>query len=114
MGLGRIGLAVAKRFSGFEIGKIIYTATKPKPEILLGPEYLQFQYVDFEQLLAESDVIIVTAAYNDKTKEIFNREAFKKMKKTAFIINNARYVGVQVRNMKMDFNTGGTWRRVEQ
>ena len=58
--------------------------------ILLGPEYLQFQYVDFEQLLAESDVIIVTAAYNEKTKEIFNREAFKKMKKTAFIINNAR------------------------
>ena len=90
MGLGRIGLAVAKRFSGFEIGKIIYTATKPKPEILLGPEYLQFQFVDFEQLLAESDVIIVTAAYNEKTKEIFNREAFKKMKKTAFIINNAR------------------------
>ena len=111
MGLGRIGLAVAKRFQGFkfakfkssqifinnlsqilgfEIGKIIYTATKPKPEVLLGPEYLQFHYVNFDQLLTDSDVIIVTAAYNEQTKEIFNKDAFKKMKKTAFIINNAR------------------------
>ena len=23
-------------------------------------------------------------------------------------------IGVKVRNMKMDFNTGGTWRRVRQ
>ena len=75
---------------GFEIGKIIYTATKPKPEVLLGPEYLQFHYVNFDQLLTDSDVIIVTAAYNEQTKEIFNKDAFKKMKKTAFIINNAR------------------------
>ena len=29
---------------------------------------------------------------------------------------NQEYVGlgVKVRNMKMDFNTGGTWRRVRQ
>ena len=106
MGLGRIGLAVAKRFSGFEIGKIIYTATKPKPEILLGPEYLQFQFVDFEQLLAESDVIIVTAAYNEKTKEIFNREAFKKMKKTAFIINNARGGLIQQKDLVQALKEG--------
>ena len=75
---------------GFEIGKIIYTATKPKPEVLHGPEYVQFHYVNFDQLLTDSDVIIVTAAYNEQTKEIFNKDAFKKMKKTAFIINNAR------------------------
>ena len=84
MGLGRIGLAVAKRFSGFEIGKIIYTATKAKPEA--G----HLEHVTFEKLLADSDVIVITCAFNEQTKEIFNKDAFKKMKNTAFIINNAR------------------------
>ena len=84
MGLGRIGLAVAKRFSGFEIGKIIYTATKPKPEA--G----HLEHVTFEKLLADSDVIIITCAFNEQTKGIFNMDAFKKMKNTAFIVNNAR------------------------
>ena len=32
----------------------------------------------------------------------------------SFWINGVYFLGVEVRNMKMDFNTGGTWRRVRQ
>ena len=32
VGLGRIGLAVAKRLASFEVSKIMYTATHAKPE----------------------------------------------------------------------------------
>ena len=29
-------------------------------------------------------------------------------------VHEIQTLGVQVRNMKMDFNTGGTWRQVKQ
>jgi lactate dehydrogenase-like 2-hydroxyacid dehydrogenase len=46
--------------------------------------------VTFDQLLDRSDVVVINAAMNESTKDIFNKEAFGKMKKTAFIINTSR------------------------
>lgn len=84
LGMGRIGLATAKRLSGFEVGKIIYNGKHEKPEAEA------YEFVSFDQLLAESDVLIVTSALNEETREIINWEAFKKMKKSAFLINTSR------------------------
>lgn len=44
----------------------------------------------FDTLLRESDFVVVTCALNDQTKDIFNEEAFAKMKKSAIIVNTAR------------------------
>ena len=85
MGLGRIGLATAKRLKAFEPAKIIYTATKVKDEADGLAEM-----VSFDQLLNQSDIIIITASFNESTKGIFNKDAFAKMKKTAFIVNTSR------------------------
>ena len=85
MGLGRIGLATAKRLKAFEPKKIIYTATKIKDEANGLAEM-----VSFEELLTQSDIIIITASFNESTKGIFNKDAFAKMKNTAFIINTSR------------------------
>lgn len=86
MGLGRIGYATAKRFNAFDVKKIIYTASKEKDEAkAIGAEF-----VTFDKLLTEADIIIVTAAFNEATKGIFNRDAFNKMKNTAFIVNTSR------------------------
>jgi D-3-phosphoglycerate dehydrogenase len=43
-----------------------------------------------DQLLAESDIISVHAPLNSSTKDLFNKEAFKKMKYGAYLINTAR------------------------
>jgi D-3-phosphoglycerate dehydrogenase len=46
--------------------------------------------VSFDEMLSLSDVVSVNAPLNNETYHIFNKEAFKKMKKTAMIINIAR------------------------
>ena len=87
MGLGRIGLATAKRIAAFEPGRIIYTATKQKIE---AEAMLNVEFVSFEQLLADSDVILINSALTKDTEGIFNSVAFKRMKKSAIIINTSR------------------------
>ena len=47
-------------------------------------------FVDFDTLLRESDYLSVNCPLNDGTREIFNAEAFAKMKKGAYFINTAR------------------------
>ena len=72
----------------FSIGRLLYTGTKPKPEA----EKIQGEFVDFDKLLRESDVVIACASLNEKTKHLFNKEAFSKMKKTAIFINTSRFL----------------------
>ncbi len=108
MGLGRIGLATAKRFQvrnsinfqqkifkllknvchfkAFEAGKVIYTATKEKEE----GKAIGAEFVSFEKLLTDSDIIVITAAFNESTKGSFDKCAFAQMKSSAFLINTSR------------------------
>ncbi|XP_037084499.1 glyoxylate reductase/hydroxypyruvate reductase-like [Pollicipes pollicipes] len=86
VGLGRIGQGVAARLRPFNVSKILYTGRTEKPEARdLGAEY-----VTFDDLLARSDFVIITCALNESTKGLFNEAAFKKMKKTAILINTSR------------------------
>jgi glyoxylate/hydroxypyruvate reductase len=65
---------------GFGISRIVYSgrSKKPEAEALLGAEY-----VSFDTLLKESDVIAVCCALTKETENMFNYNAFSKMKKTA-------------------------------
>jgi lactate dehydrogenase-like 2-hydroxyacid dehydrogenase len=86
MGLGRIGAAVARRLSGFDC-RILYNSPKPKPEIA-GP--LGAEFADFEVILAECDFISIHTPLNAETRNLFNAETFRKMKRTAVLINTSR------------------------
>ena len=46
--------------------------------------------VNFDELLDESDVISVHSVFSNETKEIFNKDAFDKMKPSSLFINTAR------------------------
>ncbi len=46
--------------------------------------------VEFDDLLARSDYISVHAPLTPETEKMFNMDAFRKMKNTAFLINTAR------------------------
>ena len=48
------------------------------------------EFVDFDTMLRESDVISLHAPLNGETRHIFNWEAFRKMKPEAAIVNIAR------------------------
>jgi len=83
VGYGRIGEAVAKKLKDFGFKRIIY----------FDPYKNNNKYaekVDFDTLLAESDIITLHAPATDKTYNMFNREVFKKMKYGAYIVNTSR------------------------
>ncbi|CAO3622848.1 unnamed protein product [Mucor hiemalis] len=87
VGLGRIGEAVAHRLKSFGIGSVIYSGRKEKPE---AQRTLNAKYVSFDDLLQQSDVIAVCCALTKDTENLFDYEAFRKMKKSVVFVNSAR------------------------
>jgi glyoxylate reductase len=85
-GMGRIGQAVARRARGFAM-PVLYHNRKPDPK---AERELGARYRGFDALLAESDIVVVNAPLTPETRQIFNRTAFAKMKRSAFFVNVAR------------------------
>ena len=85
-GLGRIGQSVARKAQGFDMEVIAYDPFLP-PEIA---EKLGVKLVDFDTLLADSDVISIHMNLTDDNYHIFNKDAFRKMKKHPLIVNEGR------------------------
>jgi len=86
-GLGRIGMAMARRCKGAYNMNIIYCNRKPNLE---AEELYGAKGVSFDELLQQSDVISVHSVMSKETKEIFNKDAFSKMKPASIFINTAR------------------------
>ncbi|CAM0141497.1 hypothetical protein VKS41_003788 [Umbelopsis sp. WA50703] len=87
VGLGRIGEAVAHRLKAFGITNVLYSGRTEKPK---AAEKLQAKFVSLDDLLKQSDYIVVCCALTKETKEMFNYAAFEKMKRTAIFVNSAR------------------------
>ncbi|XP_072767835.1 glyoxylate reductase/hydroxypyruvate reductase-like [Anoplolepis gracilipes] len=85
-GLGNIGQEIVKRLKGFEVERFIYTGHSRKKA---GDE-LGATFVSFDDLLEQSDFLVVAAPLTNETRGIFNDSAFDKMKKTAVFVNIAR------------------------
>ena len=83
VGLGEIGRGVAKIAQAFGC-EVVYYSTSGRNS------NNDFEKVDFDTLLKISDIISIHAPLNDKTKNLFNADAFKKMKKSAVLINVGR------------------------
>jgi glyoxylate/hydroxypyruvate reductase len=89
VGLGRIGLAVARRLQPFAVRRILYSGTREK-QFDSAEDRKLFAFVSFEQLLRESDFVVITCALSDATKHLFDAKAFEQMKNDAILINSAR------------------------
>ena len=87
MGLGRIGKTLAKRAKAFDM-KITYHNRKQISKT--EEKKLGVKYTTFEKLISQSDVISIHVPYTKETNKMFNMKIFKKMKKTAFLINTSR------------------------
>jgi phosphoglycerate dehydrogenase-like enzyme len=85
IGYGRIGMAVARRASGFGMRLLAYNRT-PKPQA----EKLGVRFVSLDELLVESDFISIHAALTPQTRGMIGEAQLRKMKAGAFFINTAR------------------------
>jgi glyoxylate reductase len=86
IGLGRIGRQVARRAAGFEM-QVLYCNRRrdEEAECTLGVKYSARN-----ELLAESDYVMLCCPLTGETRGIIGRDALAKMKRTAILINLAR------------------------
>jgi len=87
VGFGRIGRAMARRASGFQM-KVIYTDAVRAPEAV--EKELKAEFRDMNTLLAESDFVSVHVPLLPETRGLFDAPKFYRMKPTAFLINTSR------------------------
>lgn len=86
-GLGRIGKGVAARAKAFGMNVIYNSRTKLDDT---HEKELGVKYVEFNELLKQSDVISLNPSYSKELHHLFNEEAFKKMKPSAYLVNTSR------------------------
>jgi phosphoglycerate dehydrogenase-like enzyme len=88
VGLGRIGRAMIPRALAFGVSVIACEPAALDPKFPPLPP--RTTLVDFETLLRESDIVSLHCPLGPATRHLFNRDAYARMKPTAFLINTAR------------------------
>jgi glyoxylate reductase len=86
VGMGKIGTAVARRASAFDM-RLVYNNRSPKPEI---ESQLGATRLPLTDLLRQSDFVSLHVPLSAETKGLIDQEAFRFMKPTAILINVAR------------------------
>lgn len=86
IGLGKIGLATALRARAFGIN-IAYYSNNRKPDL---EKKFDFEYMELEELIKNSDIISPHIPYSDDVHHLFNKNTFEKMKDNAIFINVSR------------------------
>lgn len=86
VGLGGIGQATVKKLIPFEVKKFLYTGHSKKK----AGDDLGAIFVSLDQLLEESDFIIVATPLTNETRGLFDDNMFNKMKKNAIFVNVGR------------------------
>jgi gluconate 2-dehydrogenase len=87
IGMGRIGQAIARRASGFDM-KVLYNNRSRLPEA--EEKRLGATRVERDELLARSDFVVVMAPYSPATHHLIGAAEIAKMKPTAILVNSAR------------------------
>ena len=83
IGMGNIGRKVAQIASAFGCRVIFHSVTGKST-------CTDYEQVDFDTLLRESDVLSLHCPLSDLTRNLINKDALAKMKKSAILINVAR------------------------
>jgi len=87
IGLGNIGLRVARIAKAIGMKILVTKRTPPPPELL---EELGAEFLPLDELLRRSDIVSIHVPLTGETKRIIGREEISKMKDGAFLINTSR------------------------
>ena len=110
IGTGRIGLAMIKKCSGFDMNILCYDPAYQNHEYIKGIQEVMnlrfnrgiqrettwIKYVEFEQAITQADFVSVHVPLlregetNTPTYHLFNEKTLKMMKPTAFLVNTSR------------------------
>ena len=86
IGLGRLGLEIAKRAKGFDIQVLYWDIAKKDEE----EKALNINRASLEELLRKSDFVVICCPLNRETYHLVDASKLEMMKPKAFIINTAR------------------------
>lgn len=81
VGMGRIGQAIARRASGFDM-EIIYSSPTAKD--------VEAEQVELSELLERADHVVIATSLSEETRGLIAAEELRSMKPTAFLVNVAR------------------------
>lgn len=87
IGAGRIGRAMAKRASGFDMKLLYYNRHRLSPE---QEQQYALTYVPLDELLRQSDFVSLHAPYTQETHHLLGERELSLMKPSAMLINTAR------------------------
>ena len=87
LGMGRIGTAVARRARAFGM-RILYTRRSPAPRSI--EQELDARRVEWDTLLASSDILTLHAPGGAESHHILDGPALSRMKPGSYLINTAR------------------------
>ncbi|KAG7275757.1 hypothetical protein CRUP_009860 [Coryphaenoides rupestris] len=79
IGLGRIGLAIARRLKAFGVKRLLYSGRTAKAHAA----EVDGEFVPLDTLVSESDFVVVSCALTPDTQGMCDKAFFGKMKKTA-------------------------------
>jgi glyoxylate reductase len=85
--MGAIGIATARRAKAFGMSVAYFSRSKIAEET---SSELDAKQLSLDELLATSDIVSIHCPSNESTHHLIGAAQFKKMKKTAFLINTAR------------------------
>ena len=86
IGMGKIGLQVAKRAHGFGMRVLYYSRTRKRHE----EERYAMTYVELPTLLREADFVTLHVPLTPATRRLIGERELAAMKSTAILINTAR------------------------
>ena len=87
VGMGRIGEAVAKRASGFDMKIMYYSRTRKKD---LETKYNLVYKETLSELLGEADIVSLNIPYTKETHHLISKKELDSMKNSAYLINTSR------------------------
>ena len=87
IGMGRIGQQIARRASGFKMRVLYHNRNRWPADV---EKWLNAEYVGKEQLLAQSDFVVLQIPYSPATHHYIGAAELKQMKPTAILINSTR------------------------
>lgn len=99
IGMGNIGRSVARIAEAFDCKVIFYSASG-------NSTCTDYERVDLDTLLKESDVLSIHCPLSDRTRNLINRDTLKLMKKSAILINVARGPVVNDADLAEALNNG--------
>lgn len=84
VGLGRLGKMMANYGKAFGM-KVLFVDPNVKAQ-----DFPEYEKVDLRTLISESDVVSVHVHLTQETENMFDGTVFKRMKKSAYLINTSR------------------------